>query len=118
MTMVDTSQRDAEGATMGKVRRPEVLSPPTSGKSCAENVVNIRRAQQTKERSSSASNQSTLPVDSAEDKKYSLRICPEFQDGGRDDSLIIVSVPISEARYPAAMHKFRKIKWPRSSRSS
>ena len=74
MTIVDTSQRDAEGATMGKVRRPEVLSPPTSGKSCAENVVNIRRAQQTKERSSSASNQSTLPVDSAEDEQYSLRI--------------------------------------------
>jgi len=84
MTIVDTNQRDAEGATMGKVRRPEVLSPPTSGKSCAENVVNIRRAQQTKERSSSASNQSTRPVDSAEeDEKYSLRNCPELQGGGR-----------------------------------
>jgi len=53
--MADTNQREAEGATMGKVRRPEVLSPPTSGKSCAENVVNTNRAQQAKERNSSTS---------------------------------------------------------------
>ena len=69
--MTDTNHRDIEGATMGKVRRPEVLSPSTSGKSCVEKVVNIKRAQQTKERSSSASNRPIRFVGSAEgDEEY------------------------------------------------
>jgi len=113
ITIVDTNQRDKEGATMGKVRRPEVLSPPTSGKSCAENVVNIKRAQQIKERSSSASNRS-IRVDSG---KGVWEFCTEI---GRvlDNSLIRESVPTSEARYPAAMQKFRKNKWPRNRKPS
>ena len=73
ITIADTNQRDAEGATMGKVRRPEVLSPPTSGKSCAENVVNTKRAQQAKERNSSNSTRSTR-VGSAEQGETVLRI--------------------------------------------
>jgi hypothetical protein len=77
ITIADTNQRDAEGATMGKVWRPEVLSPPTSGKSCAENVVNTKRAQQAKERNSSISTRS-IRVGSAEGSETILRICPKI----------------------------------------
>ena len=77
ITIADTNHRDAEGATMGKVRRPEVLSPPTSGKSCAENVVNTKRAQQAKERNSSISTRSTR-VGSAEGSETILRNFPKL----------------------------------------
>jgi hypothetical protein len=79
ITIADTNQRDAEGATMGKVRRPEVLSPPTSGKSCAENVVNTKRAQQAKERNSSNSTRSTR-VGSAK-RGHFENLSPKLQDG-------------------------------------
>ena len=77
ITIADTNHRDAEGATMGKVRRPEVLSPPTSGKSWAENVVNTKRAQQAKERNSSISTRS-IRVGSAEGSGTILRNLPEL----------------------------------------